>query len=162
MMKLHETAHLLSAYSETPATPFSKDITLHLANVFIGIIAEQYIHQQENSLHSKSRSASIAHRFKGALSDNFKTVKSPAKYAEMLSYSLSHLNESVKNATGFPVSYWIHQQVILEAKRLLYYTDLDIKEIAFKLGYDDHTYFSRLFSKMVRMSPSTFRHKFHE
>jgi AraC-like DNA-binding protein len=52
--------------------------------------------------------------------------------------------------------------LVSEAKRLLYYTELDIKEIAFKLGYDDHTYFSRLFSKTVSMSPSAFRNKFHE
>jgi AraC-like DNA-binding protein len=162
MTKLSEVAHLLNTYIEAASTPFSNDIISNLANVFIGIIAEQYAHQQESFQHNKSRSALIAYRFKELLSDNFKTMKSPAEYARMLNYSLSHLNESVKNTTGSPVSYWIQQQVILEAKRLLYYTDLDVKEIAFKLGYEDHTYFSRLFSKTVNMSPSAFRHKFHE
>ena len=89
-------------------------------------------------------------------------MKSPCQYADKLNYSLSYLNESVKSVTGFPISYWIHQQIILEAKRLLYYTDMSVREIAFFLGYEDHTYFSRLFSKVAGMSPGAFRQKFHE
>ena len=162
MTKLSEAARLLNTCIEAAPTPFGNSIIPDLANVFIGIIAEQYARQNEDSPYSKSRSALIAHRFKNLLSDNFKTTKSPVEYARMLNYSLSHLNESVKNATGFPISYWIHQQVVLEAKRLLFYTDLDVKEIAFRLGYEDHTYFSRLFSKTAGMPPSAFRHKFHE
>ena len=162
MAKLRETALLLNVSIEAPATRFSNVVISNLANVFIGTIAEQYARQDDNSQYGKSRSALIAHRFKDLLSDNFKAIKSPAEYAGLLNYSLSHLNESVKNVTGFPVSYWIHQQVVLEAKRLLYYTDLDVKEIAFRLGYDDHTYFSRLFSKVVGVSPNVFRRKLHE
>ncbi len=162
MARISETARLLHSTIQAKPTAFSNSIILSLANVFIGIIAEQYTRQQENLQHNKSRSALIAHQFKRLLSDNFKTIKSPSQYAQMLNYSLSHLNESVKHITGFPVSYWIHQQVVLEAKRLLYYTDMDVKEIAFSLGYEDHTYFSRLFSKVEGVSSGTFRRKFHE
>jgi AraC-like DNA-binding protein/mannose-6-phosphate isomerase-like protein (cupin superfamily) len=160
--RISETARLLYSIMQAQSTIFSNNIILNLANTFIGIIAEQYADQQDDLHHNKLRSALIAHLFKESLSKNFKTVKSPSAYANMLNYSLSHLNESVKNITGFPVSYWIHQQVVLEAKRLLYYTDFDVKEIAFKLGYEDHTYFSRLFSKIERVSPGTFRHKIRE
>lgn len=160
--RMDEVARLLHATTQANSTLFSSKITLNLANVFIGIIAEQYLSQNKDLRHNKSRSAMIAHQFKELLSENFKSIKSPAQYAKMLNYSLSHLNESVKNVTGASVSYWIHLQVILEAKRLLYYTDLDVKEIAFILGYEDHTYFSRLFSKIEGMSALTFRRKFHE
>ncbi|MBB4046399.1 AraC-like DNA-binding protein [Bacteroides reticulotermitis] len=162
MAKMGETARLLHSVIQAEPTIFGKDVILSLANVFIGVIAEQYASQKENTLHNKSRSAWIAHRFKRLLTENYKSTKSPSEYAKMLNYSLSHLNESVKSVTGFTVSHWIHQQVTLEAKRLLYYTDLDVKEIAFRLGYEDHTYFSRLFSKTVGMPPGTFRCKFHE
>lgn len=160
--RMNEVAHLLHSTIQAKPTAFSDRIILNLTNAFIGIIAEQYADRQDDLQHQKSRSALIAYQFKKLLSDNFRTLKSPTQYAQMLNYSLSHLNESVKNTTGFPVSYWIHQQIILEAKRLLYYTNMDVKEIAFSLGYDDHTYFSRLFSKFVGVSPSTFRRRFHE
>lgn len=160
--RVSEIARLLHATIQAKQTVFSNEIILNLANVFIGVIAEQYTDRDENLQYHKSRSAQIAHQFKGLLSGNFKTMKSPTQYAKVMNYSLSHLNESVKHITGFPVSYWIHQQVVLEAKRLLYYTDMDVKEIAFSLGYEDHTYFSRLFGKFVGQSPGAFRRKFHE
>lgn len=148
-VKLTQTAHLLHTITREKPTAFSEWITLNVANAFIGIIAEQYSVQQEKLPYSQSRSLLIAHQFQALLLDNVRTLKSPIQYAEALNYSLSHLNESVKITTGFPISYWIHQQVILEAKRLLYYTDMNVKEIAFSLGYEDHTYFSRLFSKVT-------------
>lgn len=156
-----ETALLLKSALDSEKH-FSNNIALNLSNVFIGIIAQQYATQQQNLLSSKSKTESIAHQFKKALSANFLTTKSPSQYAQLLNYSLSHLNQSVKTATGFSVSYWIHQQIMLEAKRLLYYTNMDIKEIAYKLGYEDHTYFSRLFSKTVGLSPRAFRQKIRE
>jgi AraC-like DNA-binding protein len=160
--KMREIAHLLHAVIQAKPTTFTNNIVLNLTNAFIGIIAEQYAQQQENLQYNKTRAVLISQQFKKLLSENFKTIKSPSGYAKMLNYSLSHLNESVKNVTNFPVSYWIHQQIVLEAKRLLFYTNLDIKEIAFKLGYEDYAYFSRLFSKIVGLSPSMFRNKFRE
>lgn len=159
---LTQTARLLHTAMQEPPTTFLRGVILNLANAFIGIIAEQYSGQLNELHQTKSRSLSIAHQFKALLSDKFKTMKSPSQYADELNYSLSHLNDSVKITTGFPVSYWIHQQVILEAKRLLYYTDMNVREIAFSLGYEDYTYFSRLFSKVAGMSPNAFRRKFHE
>ncbi len=160
---IENTAHLLlTVVQAMSATTVSNRNVQHMANAYVGLFAEQYAKHDKNSQQNKSRSALIAHRFRSLLSEHFKSIKSPSEYARMMNYTLSHLNESVKSVTGFPVSYWIHQQIILEAKRMLYYTNLDIKEIAFRLGYEDHTYFSRLFSKVVGISPSAFRVKFHE
>lgn len=79
----------------------------------------------------------------------------------MLNITPLYLNEIVKEITGFPASYWIQQETILEARRLLYYTDLDIKQIAYRLGYDDHAYFSRFFKKSTGNTASQFRNKNH-
>ena len=159
---IRDTARLLHSAIHAEPTMFSDEIIVDIANVFIGMIAEQYEKQGFNLQQYNSRSMRISSRFKELLLENFKTCKSPAQYAEMLHYSLPHLNKLMKNATGFPVSYWIHQRVMLEAKRLLYYTDMDVKEIAFSLGYEDHAYFSRLFSGVVGLSPRAFRDKYHE
>ncbi|WP_353718631.1 helix-turn-helix domain-containing protein [Dyadobacter sp. 676] len=107
----------------------------------------------------QSRPSSITTQFRKLLSQHFKTVKSPSEYAGMLNITSSYLNEVVKETSGQPVSHWIQNEVMMEAKRLLYYTDLSIKEIAFGLGYEDHAYFSRLFRKVSGRSAGQFRNE---
>ena len=51
----------------------------------------------------------------------------------------------------------IQERIILEAKRLLMYTDKSAKEIGYELGYDDAAYFSNLFKKHTGYAPSDFR-----
>ncbi|MBB6238306.1 AraC-like DNA-binding protein [Pedobacter sp. AK013] len=51
----------------------------------------------------------------------------------------------------------IQDRIVLEAKRLLMYTDKSAKEIAYDLGYDDASYFSNFFKKQTGYAPSDFR-----
>lgn len=104
-----------------------------------------------------SRPLLITRQFRSLLLINFRDLKSPSEYAAALNISPSYLNEVVKDTTGFPVSYWIHQEIILEAKRLLFYTNSTVKEISHLLGYNDTTYFIRLFGKTAGLSPLQFR-----
>lgn len=96
-------------------------------------------------------------RFKKLVAEKYSTLKQVKAYAEMLNISPLYLNEIAKEITGFPASYWISQEIILEARRMLYYTTLDVKQIAYALGYDDHAYFSRFFKKQVGMTALAFR-----
>jgi len=96
------------------------------------------------------------------LERDFVTVKRPTEYAQQLNISSPYLNECVKKTTGHSVSYHIQQRIILEARRLLYHSDLSVKEIATELGYDDYPYFSRLFSKVTGMTALGFRNKNHD
>jgi AraC-like DNA-binding protein len=106
-----------------------------------------------------SRPALITEQFRKLVLANFRVMKSPAQYASSLHISPAYLNEVVKENTGYPVSYWIHHEIILEAKRTLFYTAQSVKEIAFKLGYTDPGYFNRLFRKMTGQTPLQFRQK---
>ncbi|MDR1021721.1 MAG: AraC family transcriptional regulator [Prevotellaceae bacterium] len=138
------------------ATQLSAQHTAYaLATALAGIIAELYRQHQAKAFNK--RLTSITLQFKMLLAAHLKTVKSPTQYASMLHISPTYLNEAVKAVTGFPAGYWIQHAVTLEAKRLLFYTDRSIKEIAFELGYDDHTYFTRLFTKLSGMPPTLFR-----
>lgn len=51
----------------------------------------------------------------------------------------------------------IHQRLILEAKRLLYYTGKSIKEISADLGFEDAAHFTKFFKNHLKMSPSDFK-----
>lgn len=104
-----------------------------------------------------TRSGELARKFKSLLSLNIKAIKNPSGYASMLNISTGHLNESIKAVTGSTVSYWIQQEVFTEAKRLLYHSDADVKEIAHELGFSDYSYFIRTFRKVCGLSPLKFR-----
>lgn len=65
----------------------------------------------------------------------YKEMKKPSDYADALKISTPYLNQAVKAFSGFTISYWIQKMVMTEAKRLLYYTDLSVKEISYELGY---------------------------
>lgn len=106
---------------------------------------------------SAPRPQLITRQFRSLLLLSFREMKSPSEYAAALHISASYLNEVVKDTTGHPVSYWIHQEIILEARRMLFYTNNTVKEISHLLGYTDTTYFIRLFSKIAGMSPLQFR-----
>jgi AraC family transcriptional activator of pobA len=104
-----------------------------------------------------SQQYQLVTHFKKLLSDNFREIKQVKIYSVMLNITPLYLNEVSKAVTGFTASYWINQQVLLEAKRLLYYTTLDVKQVAYELGYDDHTYFSRFFKKHTGLTALSFR-----
>lgn len=74
-------------------------------------------------------------------------------YAETLMHTSNYLNLMVKKVTGYPAGHIIHNQLILEAKRLLMHTKLSPKEVAYELGFVDHTYFSKFFKKRTGLNP---------
>lgn len=82
--------------------------------------------------------------------------KRPKYYAEQLNVSTKHLNKIVNETIGISTSDLIQERIILEAKRLLVHGKYTSQEIAYELGFDDSSYFSRFFKKKCGVSPSEF------
>ncbi|AZA78683.1 helix-turn-helix domain-containing protein [Chryseobacterium sp. G0186] len=83
-------------------------------------------------------------------------------YAEQLKISTHHLNDIVRLSRATTVKRMISQRLILEAKRELSFGALTIKEIAFRLGFNDTSYFSRFFKKHTGQTPDYFKNKAKE
>ena len=143
-------------YREEAPGAFQLQIVHSLLQSFVGIVAGYYS-ETTGAQRLVSRPAQLARQFKRLLAAKIHTVKSPSAYASMLNVSESYLNEALKKTTGLSVSYWITQEIMLEAKRLLYYSELNAKEVAHRLGYTDHAYFSRLFKRAAGLTPLAFR-----
>ncbi|TWR25713.1 AraC family transcriptional regulator [Mucilaginibacter pallidiroseus] len=148
-------------YNASKTGAFNTPVLLSLLQSFLGIAASCYADACQTAI-KVSRPVLLSQQFKRLLVQYMVTVKSPSAYADMLNVSESYLNESLKKTTGLPVSYWILNEVVLEAKRLLYYSSENVKEIAHKLGYEGHTYFSRLFKKSVGLTPLAFRAQYRK
>jgi len=128
-----------------------------LTDVITGMITEEYAVATSVLQGEHSRFAEITREFKELLLNNFKKMRKPGEYADALSLSVPYLNQVIKSATGFTVSYWIQKMIMNEARVLLSSTLNPVKDIAHELGYMDQAYFSRLFSKNQGMSPQQYR-----
>lgn len=157
---LSEAALLVVKLSERKQEKLHQLILKESCNALVALVVSQYL-SREKSNDRYSRFEVITKAFKTLLEELFTTIKSPKEYAARLNISTSYLNECVKNTTGYAVSHHIQQRIVLEAKRLLYHSDKSVKEVAATLGYDDYSYFTRLFVKVAGLTPIAFCHKNH-
>jgi AraC family transcriptional activator of pobA len=140
---------------------YKAQITINLMNALI-IQACSFFPSSDQMFEQKRNQAyTLTQYFKEqVLEHSFQHT--PSFFAEKLHISTSHLNDCVKASTGLSVTQFLQSTMLLEAKRQLYYTNEDVKKIAFTLGFEDHTYFSRLFKKLTKETPLAFRSKFRE
>ncbi|MGC4059145.1 MAG: helix-turn-helix domain-containing protein [Chitinophagaceae bacterium] len=155
---LSDTASLCIRYSERAHEKLYPALMADSCNTLATLATSQYLALAARS-GTDSRHSKLAQAFKTLLEQQFASLHSPSDYAALLHVSTAYLNECVKNATGYPVSHQIQQRIVLEAKRLLYHSGSSVKEIAAALGYDDYSYFIRLFTKAAGMTPLAFRTK---
>ncbi len=97
------------------------------------------------------------YKFKDLLEENYAKNLSVQSYAEQLFVSSKTLSTITKSMVSKLPSLLISERVILEAKRLLRFTTLQISEIAFRLGFDDASYFVKYFKRHMDISPSAYR-----
>jgi len=95
--------------------------------------------------------------FQELIEKNFASLKMPKDYATRLNITPNYLNALCKKKSGKSAGELIRQRILLEAKRLLAHTDLTVAEIAYKLKFEDNSYFGRFFRKYARTSPANFR-----
>ncbi|HHP7242040.1 MAG TPA: helix-turn-helix domain-containing protein [Cyclobacteriaceae bacterium] len=99
----------------------------------------------------------IIRKFNMLVDLHYKSKKQVSDYAAMLFKSPKTLSNLFAryNHTSPLVS--IHQRIVLEAKRLLRYTNLSVKEIAYELGYEDVATLHKQFKKVTGKTPQQFK-----
>ena len=133
-----------------------------LLTALLSLVASEITHPTSDLKTKESRAVLIEQAFIRLLNQHFKAQKQPAWYAAELAISVAHLNDTLKKQTGQPVSDHIQQRAILEAKRLLFFTDLSVREVGYETGYDEPVYFGKLFRKRVGSTPLHFRQQFRD
>ena len=123
----------------------------------IEMIADKISNQISGQFEVSGRKKELLFAFRNLLMENIIRERRPGYYAERLNISKVYLNEIVNSLSGYSVSQYIKNEIILMAKRELYYSEDSIKTIASKLGFDDSAYFTRLFTESVGITPTEFR-----
>lgn len=78
-------------------------------------------------------------------------------YADKIALSVKRMNELVVKSTESTLNQHIHNRLLLEAKRLIGYSELNIQQIAQELGFSEVNYFNRFFKKNSGLTPLEFR-----
>lgn len=116
-------------------------------------IPETIFEKSSDNNFSKLNSLIVENKFK---------IFKPRDYAKQLKISERALNTIIKNSTGQSAGEYIRSKTNFEAQRLLLFSTESIKEIAYTLGFDDISYFSRFFKKLNNKSPQKYREDFKD
>lgn len=80
-----------------------------------------------------------------------------ADLCNQLNVSPKQLNVSLKQCQNITAKEYMEQRVVLEIKRLLVYSTLSIKEIAYEMGFEDPTNFTKYFKIRMQVLPTDYR-----
>lgn len=121
------------------------------------ILCTRIYKDQKNYTALESGKVDIVREYNFLVEQNFKTVHTVSEYASMLNKSpktLSNLFSKLSNKS--PLQY-IQERKMLEARRLLRFTDMSVKEIAYEIGFEDLQTFGRFFKKIEGVAPTKFK-----
>lgn len=138
-----------------------------IGSLFVALLLKikEYFWQDYNPIYEGNRSSSIVKTFKKNLEDHYRGLVFGQEnilyrvqdYADLQHLHPNYLSSVIKTKTGKPVSVWISEKTIAEAKSLLRNLELSIKEISFMLGFTEATHFSNYFKKHTDLTPVTYR-----
>jgi AraC-like DNA-binding protein len=92
---------------------------------------------------------------------NYKRPVGVEFYADKLNMSSRNLNLISQSVFGKSITEIIETRKLSEARRLLLNSDKTVSEIGFGLGYNEKSYFSRVFRKKTGTTPTAFRSRLH-
>lgn len=144
------------------SSPFMFDsIAAHL-KLFLIECNKHAIKPKDDNPQTIQSGRPIIQNFRKLLNQHFSTWHKVNEYAEAMNISPDYLNNVIKTNIGKTAKEMIFQRLILEAKRMGLHTDLSSKEIAYQLGYEDPSHFSKFFKKESGQSFSVFRKKIEQ
>ena len=130
---------------------------LAYANMCLYYFLASFVYPDKWMEFMKTKENSVVEKAINFMKNNIAKKLTIDEIAAKFSYSASHFFCLFKKETGMsPLDYFI-QLKIQKACQLLDLSTLRIKEVALEIGYDDAYYFSRMFSKVMSMSPKEYR-----
>jgi AraC-like DNA-binding protein len=143
--------------NEFKASLSDHDVALHAYLRLLLVAAKRLSEKVPGSNHREDSAAVLTTKFLQLVERSFLGIASVADYAELLNVTPNHLIETTKRTIGKPAGRIIRERLLLEAKRLLCYSDMSASEIAYHLSFEDPSYFSRFFKKYTGICPMEYR-----
>lgn len=142
-----------------------KDSIHSLISSMVSVLASQWFTEIGNfKTRKKSDSDTrsnhkrfVFEQFMKLVSDNYSEQRQMGFYADKLCLSPKYLSKLIKEVSGKAAPEWIEAYVMLEAKNLLKYSDMPIKEVVYRLNFPNQTAFYKYFKAHTGMTPTDYR-----
>ena len=130
---------------------------LTAAKTKAAVIENHILHLLENAPRENSASDPLTDHISDLLVENLPERFSLKELAASLGYHEKYLGALFKKKTGKSAHAYLNEQRLLRAEALLRNTHLSVIEIATRVGFDNVSYFNRLFRKKNQVSPGEYR-----
>lgn len=155
--RLEELFTAIATRSPQWDNPIVYQILLGLAKALCYQIMYEYFSGKPAQSIVTDRQDTIFQKFMASLHKNYAKSRQVAFYAQENCLSPRYFSRIVKDKTGRTAQEWISAVVIDEARRLLEDPENSIKDVAFKLGFPNQSFFGRYFLKYYGQLPSAYR-----
>lgn len=154
-VRLHE--NIVDLYNDAinASTAQESGFQQILAGIVDRLLGLAY-YNDRNSQFMESDTAQKIGQAKMMINDNFTSI-TPEEIAAKLCLSYSSFRKTFKEYTGFSPAKFINDVRMRKAKELLTNTAMNIKEVAYSVGYNNHDYFFTAFRHLTGQTPSEYR-----
>ena len=122
-----------------------------------GSVIERSISSRGAETSGTDRSKAVFNEFISLVSEFHTQERGVAFYADKLCLTPKYLSRLVKSASGKSAPEWIDTYIILEAKNMLKYSDIPIKEIVNRLHFPNQSTFHKFFKAHTGLTPLRYR-----
>jgi AraC family transcriptional activator of pobA len=157
--RLESAIETLHAESRRPLDACSVDLQRHFLSALLLWVERWYDASRTQRRDSDDADLQLLRRFSEALERDFARHGDTGHYAGELGVPAAALSRALSHVTGHPTKELITERRMLEAARLLRFTDLTVGEIAFRAGFSDPMYFSRVFRRRHGEAPGAYRER---
>ncbi len=127
----------------------------NINQITMGLLFMQLLNHTDKLAYESREDKAIMEIFR-YIEDNYKNG-SLTKAAELLHYDFYWLSHEIKNRTGKTYTEHLQEKRLSQAAFLLKNTCLSVEEISMAIGYENKSYFHRLFANKFGTSPKKYR-----
>ncbi|RQS63544.1 helix-turn-helix domain-containing protein [Burkholderia sp. Bp8963] len=135
----------------------SRDLLLRSLVSALVVWVSRQDQQGEERAESQDRGQAHLKAFSGLIEKHYREHFPISRYAERLGVTPVYLNMVCQRMAGKSALALVHQRLLLEAKRSLTYTSLNINQVSDFLGFTEPAYFTRFFKRFTGVTPNAFR-----
>jgi len=134
---------------------FTMELMRSILDLILATCAARY--PINDNIVSKGKGQILVKRFFHLVEENYQMNLPLNEFASMMGISANHLTQIVKQLTGKTSSQIIRAKQLLEIKRLLVHTTMNVAEIANQLNFEDQSYFTKFFKRETGITPLQYR-----